>query len=210
MNEPQDIKIDDWHLKVRIPNGDGPYPVIFLIHGLTGDEGSMWVFASRFPHNALLIAPRAPYPSNMPDYGGYSWVDESADFNPAVDSFDQLIPKLSEQFKGQFDKFSMAGFSQGAVFGVAYILSHSDRVNKLAMLAGFLPTDDESKYAAKVTGLPVFIAHGTKDEDVPIARGRTARKILAGAGARVRYCESDTTHKLGANCAKELQDFFAS
>jgi phospholipase/carboxylesterase len=210
MNEPQDIQIDDWHLKVRIPDGEGPHPVIFLIHGLTGDEGSMWVFASRFPHNALLIAPRAPYQSNMPDYGGYSWVDESADFNPAVAAFDQLLPKLSARFKGRYDQFSMTGFSQGAVFSVAYILRNQDRVQKLAILAGFLPTEDERQYAGKVIGLPVFIAHGTKDQDVPIEKGRTAKKILEGAGAHVRYCESETAHKLGANCSKELQDFFAS
>jgi phospholipase/carboxylesterase len=210
MNEPQDIKIDDWHLKVRIPDGDGPHPVIFLIHGLTGDEGSMWVFASRFPHNVLLIAPRAPYPSNMPG-SGYSWADgDNVDFAASLRSFDQLVPKLAENFNGRFNKFGMVGFSQGAVVSVAYILGNPGRVSKLAMLAGFLPTEDQEDYSSKVIDLPVFIAHGTKDEDVSIERSRAAKRIFENAGARVRYCESDTAHKLGANCAKELQDFFAS
>jgi phospholipase/carboxylesterase len=211
MNEPQDIQIDDWHLKVRVPDGEGPHPVILLIHGLTGDEGSMWVFASRFPHNALLIAPRAPYPSNMPEYGGYSWADgDNVDFASPLRSFEQLVSKLAEKFSGRFEKFAMVGFSQGTVFSVAYILNHPGRVSKFAMLAGFLPTEDQDDYTGKVRDLPVFIAHGTKDEDVSIERSRAAKRIFEAAGARVRYCESETAHKLGANCANELHDFFAS
>lgn len=171
----------------------------------------MWVFASRFPPNALLIAPRAPYPSNKPGYGGYSWADgDNVDFAAPLYSFEQLLSKLAEKLNGHFEQFAMVGFSQGAVFSVAYILSHPGSVSKFAMLAGFLPTEDQVDYTSKVTDLAVFIAHGTKDEDVSIERSRAAKRIFEVAGARVRYCESDTAHKLGANCAKELQDFFVS
>ena len=54
------LQIGDWHLKVRRPLGEGPFPVIGMLHGWTGDEDLMWVFARRLPPNALLIAPRWP------------------------------------------------------------------------------------------------------------------------------------------------------
>ncbi len=212
----QDLNIDGWTLKVRQPAGDGPHQVILLIHGWTGDEHSMWVFAPRLPKNALLIAPRAPYPSNHPQIAGYSWVQERADgfssldmFAPAVAGFESLLAKLPGHFpQADFARFGMAGFSQGSAFSVAYAVQNAARVERLAMLAGFLPEASQAALPA-LSGLPVFIAHGTQDQTVPLARAQAAREQLAGAGAEVRYCESEVGHKLGANCVAELAVFFA-
>lgn len=211
-----DLTLGSWTLKVRPPiNGATLQRVIFLIHGWTGDERSMWVFASRLPKNAQLVAPRAPYVSNHPQFGGYSWVEQRAGefsrletFGPALASFDQLLDELASRYPdADFSRLSFAGFSQGAAFSFAYAMHHPDRVAQLAALAGFLPTGGESQLAA-LAGLPVFIAHGTKDETVPVSMAREARLALEAAGANVRYCESDTGHKLGANCATELSAFF--
>ncbi len=212
-----DLQIGAWTLKLRLPPGDRPHPVIFLIHGWTGDENSMWVFAPRLPKNALLIAPRAPYISMHPEYAGYSWVAERGadyshlpDFEPAIAVFAELVKELSSRYPANFDQFGMIGFSQGGAFSAAYALSHRERASKLAMLASFLPEGSEATITKRLKGLPVFIAHGTKDETVPVARARHAKEILEAGGAHVRYCESEIGHKLGANCFNELADFFAS
>lgn len=211
----QDLTINGWTLKVRQPAGEGPYPVILLIHGWTGDEHSMWVFAPRLPKHALLIAPRAPYPSNHPEIAGYSWVQERADgfstlemFAPAVAAFETLLAELPAHFpQADFARFGMAGFSQGSAFSVAYATQNAAHVQRLAMLAGFLPEASQAALPA-LSGLPVFIAHGTQDQTVPVARAHAAREQLAAAGAQVRYCESEVGHKLGANCVTELAEFF--
>ncbi len=212
-----DLTLGDRTLRLRLQPGSGPHPVIFLIHGWTGDENSMWVFAPRLPKNALLIAPRAPFVSKHPQLAGYSWVPERGqdfsslpDFELAVDAFDDLVKKLAVRYPANFDNFGMVGFSQGAAFSVAYSLAHRVHVNKLAMLAGFLPEESETVMSDTLAGLPVFIAHGTKDETVPVARARQARDQLAAGGAQVRYCESAIGHKLGASCFTELAKFFAS
>jgi phospholipase/carboxylesterase len=211
-----DLQLGAWTLRLRLPPGDGPHPVIFLIHGWTGDENSMWVFAPRLPKSALLIAPRAPYLSKHPQLAGYSWVPERGqdfsrlpDFEPAVAAFDDLVKKLAVRYPANFDNFGKVGFSQGAAFSVAYSLAHRDHVNKLAMLAGFLPGDSSAKLS-NLKDLPVFIAHGAKDETVPVARARQAKEQLEIAGALVSYCESEIGHKLGASCFNELVDFFTS
>jgi phospholipase/carboxylesterase len=211
-----DINIQDWAFKVHQPAGDGPQPVIMLVHGWTGDENSMWVFAPRLPKGALLIAPRAPLVSKHPQFAGYSWVEERADgfsslamFAPALDAFAGLLSQLAARFpQADFSRFALAGFSQGAAFSAAFAMRHPERVSRLAMLAGFLPEASGDALAA-LAGLPVFVAHGTKDETVPIARAQAARQQLTAAGAQLRYCESEIGHKLGANCAAELSLFFA-
>lgn len=211
-----ELTLDTWTLKLRVPSGDGPHPVIVLIHGWTGDENSMWVFAPRLPKDALLIAPRAPYVSKHPEIAGYSWVAERGadfsrlpDFDPAVVVFDKLIEELSSRYPADFSQFGIVGFSQGGAFSAAYTHSHREQVSKLAMLASFLPEGSEMDIA-RLKGLPVFIAHGAQDETVPVARARDAKKVLEACGAHVRYCESEIGHKLGANCSTELAEFFAN
>jgi len=53
------IQIEDWVIRRRIPAGAGPFPLFVLLHGWTGDENAMWIFASRLPAGAMLLAPRA-------------------------------------------------------------------------------------------------------------------------------------------------------
>jgi phospholipase/carboxylesterase len=215
-NSLKDLQLDGWTLKVREPQDtEAPHPVVFLIHGWTGDERSMWVFAQRLPKQALLIAPRATYASKHENLAGFSWVENRAGqfselpaFEPALSSFEGLLGKLAEQYAtADFAKFSLMGFSQGSAFSFALALRHPERVSRLAALAGFLPAGGESQLA-RLAGKPIFIAHGTQDETVPVSKAREAQAALQAAGASVRYCESDTGHKLGANCARELQEFF--
>jgi phospholipase/carboxylesterase len=128
-------------------------------------------------------------------------------FQPALDSFQSLIIELAKHLPCDFSQFGLVGFSQGAAFSFAYGMRNPSRVSRLAALAGFLPTESVSQLGA-LASMPVFIAHGTQDETVPVAMAREARKALEEVGAKVAYCEAETGHKLGANCASALQSFF--
>src|SRR5512138_3416920 len=71
LNNTTLITFKDWTLRVR-ESTDALPRLLLLIHGLTGDENSMWVFARDLPSQYWMIAPRAPHSSQM-DQGGYSW-----------------------------------------------------------------------------------------------------------------------------------------
>lgn len=216
-DEPKDLRIGDWRLNVRDAVGAGPHSAIFLMHGWTGDERSMWVFASRLPKEALLIAPRAPYPSISDEYGGYSWVRQRSsslsvmqDFSAAQTEFNTLLSELSATREEDFSSFSLIGFSQGAAFCYAYALNQPERVQKLAGLSGFLPQGSQTLVEARpLQGKSLYIAHGSRDETVPVAHAHNARQLLQLAGAEVSYCESDSAHKLGTECFRGLAEFFA-
>ena len=215
-SEPQAVEINDWVLKVRQPEGTGPHPVIIMNHGWTGNEDVMWIFGARLPDNALLVAPRAPYVSNHSDYGGYSWVDDPTgnwssldDFRPAVAALNQLLDDLANEYNGDFSKVGMVGFSQGAALSYAYALLHAERISKLAGLAGFLPERCEAEVAKRpLVGKSVFLAHGSKDETVPVDMAHKAEEMMKLAGGDVRLCIDDVGHKLGSNCFRELKAFF--
>jgi phospholipase/carboxylesterase len=183
-----------------------------MLHGWTGDENSMWVFASRLPKGALLIAPRGLYSTMGP---GYSWHPEISkpwpwlnDFMPAVEAiFDTISSKNIPD--GDFSELHIFGFSQGAALAYSMAITHPERVASLVGLSGFLP-DGVSTWLSndRLKGLPVFIAHGTADELVPIERARISIDLLEKAGASVTYCEDAVGHKLSTKCFRGLEAFY--
>ena len=212
----QQLEIGNILLRARLPGGVGPHPVFLLLHGWTGDETSMWIFAARLPANALLVAPRGLYDSPL---GGYSWYPRQEhtwpdvhDFTPAISALVGLLSsaEFSSHFpQGDISQLRLLGFSQGAALAYSFALCQALPLRALAALSGFTP-DGAAKLAdgRPLDSLPVFIAHGERDQLVPIARARQSVEILRQAGAVVSYCEHDAGHKLNAACFRSLQIFF--
>lgn len=212
--ESNQISIDNWVMRIQRPAGNGPYPVLLMLHGWTGDENSMWIFANRLPKDVLLIAPRGIYLSKST--GGYSWYAERTKPWPLINDFSEATEKLYNTLReqnfpeGDFAKIHLVGFSQGAALAYTMTIMHPERVASLAGLAGFLP-DNSSAWLenAKLQGLSVFIAHGTVDNLVPVERARESVELLEEAGASVTYCEDQVGHKLSAKCFRGLEAFYA-
>ncbi len=205
-------KINNLVIQERIPEGEGPFPVFLLLHGWTGDETSMGIFASRLPGNALLLAARGLYESPL---GGYSWQARREGGWPAVEDFREAIQALTGILtaryfpQGDFSQLRLVGFSQGAALAYSFALLKAKPLRALAGLSGFVPEGAGSLVSEKpLEGLPVFVAHGTQDQLVPAARARQGVEILRQAGAVVSYCEHNAGHKLNAACFRGLEEFF--
>ena len=212
-DQPETISIKNWTVRLRIPDTLGPHPVLVLLHGLTGDEKVMWIFADRFPKEYLILSPRGLFDSPL---GGYSWRPEKTerlpvieDFYNAVDALKDLLTK--ENFpSGIFSTVSLAGFSQGAALAYAFALLNPGVVDRVMGLAGFLPDGvGELVEQQPLSGKSIFVAHGTRDELVPVWRARQAVELLTRAGAQVTYCEDDVGHKLSLGCFRGLESFFS-
>jgi phospholipase/carboxylesterase len=88
-------------------------------------------------------------------------------------------------------------------------LEDGARITALAALSGFMPLDaEEIVTPGLLQGKPVFIAHGTQDDLVPVDRARSAAAILEKAGAQVTLCEDEVGHKLSLGCFQSLEAFF--
>jgi predicted esterase len=208
----QTLQLDQWVARTRQPAGRGPFPVYLLLHGLTGDEDVMWVFASRLPAEGLLIAPRGLYSSAL---GGYSWLPASMGKWPLIKDFRPVIEAIQELLNpnffpaADFTNLHLVGFSQGAALAYTFALLYAQKVRALAGLSGFLPEDAVDYIAGQpLRGKRIFAAHGTLDDTVPVARARWAVQTLQQAGAQVIYCEDDVGHKLSASCFNGLEGFF--
>lgn len=211
------ITFKDWTLRVRESTDPAPR-LLLLIHGLTGDENSMWVFARELPSSYWMIAPRAPHDTQMPE-GGYSWrPPRFANMNEvsldvqrsAAQALIRLVDEYAASVGLDASSFDVMGFSQGAAMSSLLAFLYPDRVGKVAILAGFVPRGlGEFVSQGSLEGKPFFVAHGTKDQMVSIDQARASIEILEQAGAQVTYCEDNVGHKVSITCLRALQKFLA-
>jgi phospholipase/carboxylesterase len=220
LNNASLISFRNWTL--RIWESTHPAPrLLLLIHGHTGDENSMWVFARAMPDHYWMVAPRAPYPAES---GGYSWRPPQTEnydqlssemLGSAAEALIRLVDDYSASAGRELDAsvFDVMGFSQGAAVSSVLAFLYPGRIRKTGLLAGFVPSGLEQLVTdteRPLEGKPFFVAHGTKDETVPIDRARTSIALLERAGAHVTYCEDEVGHKMSVTCLRALQKFFAA
>ncbi len=214
-SDTQLIEFQDWVLRVH-PSGERPARLLLLLHGWTGDENSMWVFVRRFPPRYWIVAPRAPHPTQP---SGYSWRAPSPSsgappnleaLKPAAQDLIKLADTFAAQHEIEAREFDAIGFSQGAALANALALLYPGRLGRVGILAGFVPAGAETLLQAhRLEGRQFFVAHGTQDDMVSIAKARHSIELLEGSGAKLTYCEAEVGHKVSADCLRALETFFA-
>jgi phospholipase/carboxylesterase len=214
-NEPVTFEFSNRIVRYKKSLAGSTSSILVLIHGLTGNENSMWVFASKLPDTTTILAPRAPL--NAPTTG-FSWVniEQSKEKilldlqNEARKFHNWLIQFL--QFKDVSGlPIHLAGFSQGASMVYLLMLLFPEIFHSAICMSGFLPAGAESWITPeKVANARFFISHGNKDKVIPVSQARLAATLLKEAGAQVIYCEEDTTHKMSPVCQKKLQSYMAN
>lgn len=178
-----------------------------MLHGWTGDENSMWVFARKLPAKVAVMAPRGLFGSPQ---GGYTWHENRVgtgrlpaieDFQASADALVDFLDDWSLVTDVKTNQIDLIGFSQGAAFSYALALFHPERIRALAALSGFIPAGAEQLLAkGLMSGKKVFVAHGRQDEMIPVEHMRGSVSLLENSGARVTYCESDGGHKVSKEC----------
>src|SRR5262245_56726699 len=202
---------------LRIRESTNPAPrLLLMIHGITGDENSMWVFARDMPAHYWIVAPRAPY---VAEAGGYSW--RAPQFGnldgPRLEWLKQsagalirLVDAYAASVGVDSSVFDVIGFSQGGAMSNVLTFLYPQRIRKVGILSAFVPGGLEELISQRpLEGKPIFVAHGTKDETVTVDRARASINFLKQAGAAVTYCEDNVGHKMSVNCLRNLKEFLS-
>ena len=209
LEETKIVESKGWIARVRPPSGKWNGRVVLLLHGWTGDENIMWIFARRLPTNSWMVAPRGPL--SLPE-GGYTWVVPKNGVRPDIAQFSNRAIEILKRLPDWVPEFSdntrldIIGFSQGAALTYSFCLETSP--TKVAPLAGYLPPDYEDRLNNRnLNGLQVFIAHNTDDAVVSVEESKKAASLFIAKGANVQYCDSTGGHKLSSSCFHGLDEF---
>ena len=198
-----------------------PRAAVIILHGLGADGNDFVPVAHElelaavgpvryvFPH-----APTRPVTIN----GGYvmrAWYDilgldarELREDEPGLRESQQLVEALIEREKERgipAARIVLAGFSQGCAMTLMTGLRYRERLAGLVGLSGYLPLAATTVAERHETNrdVPIFLAHGTGDPVIPIARARQSRDALVAMGHAVEWHEYAMPHSL---CAAEIVD----
>lgn len=192
-----------------------PAPLVVMLHGWSGDESSMWIFKRTIPAGVAIIAPRAPLPL---ENGGFVWFQYAESrfkpewplVNVAVTKLEQFLSALARHYPVDPTRMVLMGFSQGAMMCSAFVFSHPFEVIGVASLAGaVLPLRDVEPQDNLLAGLPVFVAHGVRDDVIPVEYAQQSRDVYTGFGADVTYGEYPSAHKMHTSAFKDLKQWFS-
>lgn len=216
-NDTNLVEISGWYLRIRQPVDKSSNRVLLLLHGWSGDENSMWLFAKDIPTDYWVIAPRAPFSAGNKGYSwrevdpGKTWgIPDITEFQMTISSLLGILEDWANLNSIKMNKIDLIGFSQGAALVCAILLLEDQRISKAACLAGFMPEGGKTLVKSGILkSKKIFVSHGLGDEIIPLRRGQEMVRLLKFAGADVELCSEDVGHKVGIHCYQGLKKFFS-
>ena len=177
------------------------YPTIVALHGRGADYNDLPPLIEAMKIDDLLvIAPRAPFPYMN---GGFAWytvqeegVPSPESFNQSVSLLHQFLGEIKRQYPIDTKRTFLLGFSQGTVMAYAAGLADHASFRGIAAMSGYIPVRSGISVESDLSGLSVFISHGTDDNVIPVQFGRNAAQLLTKAGADVLYKEYSMGHQV--------------
>ena len=205
---------------IELQSGTNPAASLIVLHGL-GADGTDFVPVAQeldlspigdvrflFPH-----APVMPVTIN----GGMSmraWYDilgtdlARREDERGLRASQALVESLLERERERGidpSRIVLMGFSQGCAMTLMTGLRYDRRLAGLVGLSGYLPlasVTQAERHTAN-SDVPIFLAHGSADPVIPIARATASRDALSALGHQVEWHEYPMQHSV---CAQEIAD----
>jgi phospholipase/carboxylesterase len=205
---------------LEVETAPSPGAVVIWMHGL-GADGYDFVDIPpilRLPERLAVrfVFPHAPM-QPVTINGGMvmrAWYDVRHDAGArredetGIRASQRRVEALMAREKGRgvpARRLVLAGFSQGGAMALQTGLRHPERLAGIMALSCYLPLADQvvAEAAAANGDVPIFLAHGTHDPLIPLARARQAHEVLTGLGYRVEWREYAMPHSV---CPEEIAD----
>lgn len=209
--------------RIELESAAQPSAAVIWLHGLGADGNDFASVASEldlsgcpgirfvFPH-----APSLPITINggyvMPGWYDITGVDLVSRQDAAgIEKSERAIVALIEHEIARgiaASRIVLAGFSQGCAMSLHTGLRYSQKLAGIMALSGYLPLADRfaSERTAANADTPIFMAHGTQDPVVVIARAEESRNTLSKLGHPVEWHSYPMQHSVHP---RELVDISA-
>ena len=205
---------------IEAQTGDNPVATIIILHGLGADGRDFLPVAEELDLSTVgpvrFLFPSAPHMPvtinggyNMPAWYDILGVDlvsrqDEAGLRKSQASIEAII--AHEKSRGiAAGRIVLAGFSQGCAMALMTGLRHPEPLAGIMGLSGYLPLADKlaAERSAASLGVPVFLAHGTRDGVVALPRATATRDALQAMGYKVEWHDYPMEHSV---CPEEIAD----
>lgn len=205
---------------IQIDTQDDPNCAVIWLHGLgaNGHDFVPIVNELNLPVStrARFIFPHAPIQAVSLNSGMQmpAWYDiHGLDMDSIEDEsgIEYISTEIHALINQQIDtgikvnKIVLAGFSQGGALALHAGLSYSHPLAGLMALSCYLPIRGQITKTAHSASreLPMFLAHGSYDDVVPMDFAQRAKQILEDQGFSIDWRDYPCAHSV---CAEEIHD----
>jgi phospholipase/carboxylesterase len=207
---------------IEVETGPQPTASIVVLHGLGADGNDFVPICDELDLGASgpvrFVFPHAPMrPVTLNNgYVMRAWYDivgtdlvrreDEVGLRASRDAIEAVLAR--ERARGIAPaRTVLMGFSQGCAMALMTGLRHAERLAGIAGLSGYLPLAAhlaaERSEANRDT--PVFLAHGSRDPIVPIARGIATRDALQALGQPVEWHPYPIEHTVSIDEIRDLE-----
>lgn len=196
-------------LPIRNRRGSGEHTLV-LLHGRGADENDLFKLFDVLDPERRLRGITVGGPIFVPPGGRHWYVVPRVGFPDPVTfgaTWTQLQRTLDTELGLDWSKTIVGGFSQGTVMAFALGLGAGRPAPAgILALSGFVPTvEGWTADLERRPGLPVLIAHGTRDPVISVEFARQARTLLEAGGAAVEYHETPAAHAIDPGVIPDVQ-----
>ena len=201
---------------IAIGDADADTIVVFL-HGRSMLAADLAAFAHSLGVPAYYLFPDAPLPATP--RGRCWWPRDEAAHAAAGAAFDRVAtdPPGRAAARERLAAFCaglpagrhlvLVGFSQGGMLAMDAVL-HGLHVDALVLLSSSrIAFAEWQPRLARLDGLPMLIAHGRADAELPFAAGEGLRDAAFAGGARLTWLPYDGSHEIPLVVWRSLRAF---
>ncbi|MEM5341240.1 alpha/beta hydrolase [Paraburkholderia azotifigens] len=171
-----------------VPRGlepNEPVPLFVMFHGAGGFPEKVLPYIEEHAERDrfLVLAPHSLYPT---------WDIVIGGSGPDLERLDRALVEVTSRYTIDRARLAFAGFSDGASYALSMGITNGDIASHVIAFSGGFMSVFTQEGAPKV-----FIAHGMRDEQLPVeTSGRANASKLKAAGYDVQYIEFNGLHAI--------------
>ena len=202
---------------IQLETGAKPEAAIIWLHGLGADghDFEPIVPELRLKKPVRFIFPHAPIRPVTINQGMRmrAWYDilqlgGGPEDEAGLRASQKLTEELIREQHLPANRIVLAGFSQGGAIALLTALHYPERLAAVMALSTYLPLADKlaAGRSAANSDVPIFMAHGSYDDLIPMGRAQASRDALNALGYPVEWHDYPMPHSV---CAPEIADISA-
>jgi phospholipase/carboxylesterase len=188
-------------------------PLLLLLHGYGANEDDLFSLAPYLDERFLVVSARAPVTLSPMSFAWFSLeftpqrviIDEE-EAESSRRTIRKFIAEMIEHYQVDPKAVYLMGFSQGAMMGLSVALTYPGSAAAVVAMSGRLLPATLKQIADKdaLIGLPIFVAHGTRDMLIPVQHGRDTQTRLSSFPVDLTYREYEMGHEVSAESISDI------
>jgi phospholipase/carboxylesterase len=183
---------------------------LLLLHGTGGGEDDLVPLGRELAPRAAMLSPRG----KVSEYGAARFfrrlaegVFDHEDLVRRTHELADFVEAASQQYGFNPSKVVAVGYSNGANIAASLMLLHPGLLRAAVLFRAMVPFEPEE--SPDLSGMPVFLAAGRRDQMIPPQNAERLVEILTEAGADLDLRWRDTGHALTYEEVAEAKDWLS-